>query len=510
MAENDAPERDALARARHTRVVVIGGGVAGLVAALEWAKIGAPVTVLEASDRFGGAVETVLLDGMPVDLVADAFPLAAPAWEELLDDLDLRALVEPAAAHPVWIAGLPGAGDRASGGAAPMPPATILGIPANPWATDVRRIIGWRGAWRAYLDRLRPPLTIGHERSLGRLVRSRMGDRVADCLVAPVSRGLYGVGPDDVDVEIAAPGLSTALTRTGSLAGAAFDLLPADPDAPTRATLRGGMGVLVAALIERLTELGADLRVGSRASSLRRGDDWHVAVARTDEVPEGDAPADPSAPGPGADDDVVRADVVVVATSGATASSLLGTVGVAIDAPPTVDRDIVTLVVDAPGLSDAPRGRAVFPVSADDPAVVVATADWPWLAALAGPARHVIRVTLAAERARSDEQAIADAARAAEALLAQNLSAPRAGRRRRVELAPPASALDHAARVAAVRAAAAGQQGLCVVGTVTSGSGLAQIVADTIGEVDEMRSSVIWTDGARGGEGLGDPQTAAG
>jgi hypothetical protein len=39
--------------------------------------------------------------------------------------------------------------------------------------------------WRAYLDRLRPPLTIGRERSLGALVRSRMGARLRDRLVAP-------------------------------------------------------------------------------------------------------------------------------------------------------------------------------------------------------------------------------------------------------------------------------------------------------------------------------------
>ena len=48
---------DALLRARRTRVTVVGGGVAGLVAALEWAKIGAHVTVCEAGGRLGGALE---------------------------------------------------------------------------------------------------------------------------------------------------------------------------------------------------------------------------------------------------------------------------------------------------------------------------------------------------------------------------------------------------------------------------------------------------------------------
>ena len=64
MSDSTEPARgaDALLRARRTRVVVVGGGVAGLVSALEWAKIGAQVTVLDAAGRLGGSLETALLD----------------------------------------------------------------------------------------------------------------------------------------------------------------------------------------------------------------------------------------------------------------------------------------------------------------------------------------------------------------------------------------------------------------------------------------------------------------
>ncbi len=513
----DAQGMDAFARARRTRVVVVGGGFAGLVAALEWAKIGAHVTVLEASDRFGGMVETAVLDELPVDAVADAFPLRSAAFGALIDDLRLRDLVEPAAAHPVWIAELPG------GGAAPMSTATVLGIPANPWASDVRRIIGWGGAWRAYLDRLRPPLTIGHERSLGRLVRSRMGDRIVDRLVAPVTRGLFAVSADEIDVEVAAPGLSTALTRTGSLAGAAFDLLPAEdvdaeaPAAPTRATVRGGLGVVVAALVQRLRDLGADLRTAVPVESLERDPErdheWCVTVA---EPTEPDGPPEPAEPAgvagsdPALDGQPIAADIVVVATPAREAARLLESAGCAVTTPDETLLDVVTLVATAPALDAAPRGRAVYPASTDSLSFGVADAsvDWPWLAAAAGT-RHVLRVSLPADSDRSDDERAMDATRAAESLLGVPLGTSVQALRRRVAAAPPASLLGHDERVRGIRDAVARHAGLAVVGAWVAGSGLAQVTADAVAEVDRMRSAVLWGTDGPPDDGPLDPTTRA-
>lgn len=461
-----APTPNPVSRARDTRVVVVGGGVAGLVAALEWARIGATVTLVEARDRLGGAVETVELDGLPIDLVADALPHGRPEVDALLGELGLCDLVENAAPLPVWLASP----------SAPLPAATVLGIPANPWAGDVRRIIGWSGAWRAYLDRLRPPLTIGHERSLGRLVSARMGDRVVDRLVGPATRALYDLSPDDIDVDIAAPGLNAALTRTGSLAGAAFDLLPAQA-APARATLRGGLGTLIRALADRLAHFDVDVRTTSPALQvIRDGGRWRV------DTPDGAVPA----------------DAVVLATDVTAAAALLdGTMGSgrrvpapAPGAPPA--RPVVTLVVEAPSLDGAPRGRAVYASARDAPALAVAhaTADWPWLAAAAGPGRHVLRVSLAAGgRVDTDDAAIAAAHAAAATMLGVPPGTVRAAAVRRVTPADPASRLGHADRVAAIRAAAGG---VAIVGAGVSGSGIAQVVADTVAEIDRQRSAVLW------------------
>ncbi|WP_230011026.1 NAD(P)/FAD-dependent oxidoreductase, partial [Microbacterium sp. Bi128] len=147
--------------AHESRIVIAGGGISGLVAALECAKVGMQVTVLEASDVFGGVVRSAEVGGLTLDVGAESFATRGGIVRGLLSELGLADQVVAPNPAGAWVAGVPGIG------AAPLPKGGILGIPDNPWAPDVRRVIGWAGAWRAYVDRLRPPLTIGHQRSLG-------------------------------------------------------------------------------------------------------------------------------------------------------------------------------------------------------------------------------------------------------------------------------------------------------------------------------------------------------
>lgn len=542
---------DLISRAHEAHVVVAGGGVAGLVAALECAKVGIRVTVIEASDRLGGSIRTEEIDGLAVDLVADGFALGAPALDTLIDELGLRDAVEPAAGDAIAVAvGSPDALRVA------RLPVGLAGIPANPWSDDARRIIGWRGAWRAYLDRLRPPLTIGREQSLGALVRTRMGVRVRDRLVAPLAFGRFGVDVDDADADLAVPGLSTALTRAGSLAGAISQLLPDGP-APSRATLRGGMGRLVHALAGRLADLEVEIRTGARVAGLHRDDaGWTVRIenAAPDaaaSAPDADSVArasDPDATGAPDPDATptgqVIADVVIIATDGDAAASLLASAGISVAAPASRQRDVVTLVVDAPAATataTAPTSAAPATVYAA-PAIAAAasgiraaavddaTASWPHLAAAAGP-RRILRVQLeaptdpsrpgpfppsapaadGAERAHSattgalanttspapspsptPPELVAQARRAASALLGAEVGEPRAAAHRRAVLAPPASVIGHAERTAAARAAIGEHEGLAAVGAWLSGGGIAPVVADTVDEVEKVRARILF------------------
>ncbi|WP_404429402.1 protoporphyrinogen/coproporphyrinogen oxidase [Microbacterium lacus] len=488
---NDASEPliDLVEAARHERVVVVGGGIAGLVAALEFAKVGILVTVLEASDRLGGVAQGAEVGGVHVDLGPEGYSTKGGAVRALVDELGLGNAVASPDADAVWLAG--------PAGVVRQPAENVLGIPENPWDESVRRIIGWSGTWRAYLDRVRPPLTIGQQRSLGHLVRTRMGDRVLDRLVAPASLGAFAIHPDDVDVSVVAPGLSAALTRTGSLSGAVAQVRGARAAERSGAPfegIEGGMPRLVAALAQRLRELGARIETGSPVTSLERLPDgrWEVQVDSSDDERVVDAA------------DLAAADIVVVATPEADARRLLAphASGIALDSERQTLLETITLVLASPELADAPRRTVVYPLPGASRAAIVTdlTAKWAWLRAAAGDGVQVVRLSfggpggMPATAALDDSEAAELAVAEASTLLGVALSPAdlRGFRRDRYSQPRPGSALGQPEDAAAVRADIAAVNGLVAVGAWLAGTGLAQVVPDATAEADRVRRSALW------------------
>lgn len=488
--------------AHETRVIVVGGGIAGLVAARECAKVGLQVTVVEESDVFGGVLRTAQVAGLTLDVGAESYATRGGVVRELLAELRLTdAIVTPNPAG-AWVAGVPGVG------AAPLPKGGVLGIPDNPFAPDVRRIIGWSGAWRAYVDRLRPPLTIGHAHNLGKLVRSRLGARVLDRLVTPVTSGVYSARPDDIDVDLAAPGLNAALTRTGSLTGAVAELRhrrtgarPADApasDVPvasgsTKAPapggavegLAGGMTRLVDALVADLRENGADLRTGVAAESLTRTESMWSVTTSTDDEP-------------------LAARAVIVALPEGPARTLLAPVvpGLEPGEPIAPVVEVATLVVNAPVLDRAPRGTGVLtvPGSHTAKALTHSSAKWDWVRDATEPGIHVVRVSFGAQGEEPATAALDDDAAArlalseAAALLGVELpaSALVASHRSRYVQSQPAATIGRAAVTAAARDAVRAVPGLGATGAWIAGTGLAQVIPDARDEADRVRSAALW------------------
>lgn len=148
----------------------------------------------------------------------------------------------------------------------------ICGIPGNPFSLRVRKALGWGGAWRVYLDRIKPVLTIGTEPNLGKLVRTRMGDAALEKLVNPVVLERYGLPADELNVDAVAQGLSQAMTRGGSLSNGVLELLAEDPRVAQRVVVPGGTEAITAAATSKLEYFAATVtRVTDPTKKLATG-----------------------------------------------------------------------------------------------------------------------------------------------------------------------------------------------------------------------------------------------
>jgi squalene-associated FAD-dependent desaturase len=103
-------------------VVVVGGGVAGIVAALDCAAAGAAVTLVEVRPRLGGAAYSVRRDDLWIDNGQHVFLRCCTAYRELLGRLGSESLVDVQARLdiPVLAPGSPTAVLRRSGARPPL------------------------------------------------------------------------------------------------------------------------------------------------------------------------------------------------------------------------------------------------------------------------------------------------------------------------------------------------------------------------------------------------------
>ncbi|PRZ08487.1 oxygen-dependent protoporphyrinogen oxidase [Isoptericola sp. CG 20/1183] len=466
--------------------VVVGGGIGGLVAARTLIERGLRTVVLESSTRLGGPVRGGAFESLPrvpVDLGAESFAARGTAVTELAEELGLD-VVEPAPLS-AW--------GYAAGNAFPLPRAGVLGIPAVPWAPDVRRAIGWPGVLRASLDRVLPRFVGADADDLGTLVRARLGARATDRLVAPVATGVHSAPLDRLAVASVAPGLQDRFAVEGSLTRAVAALRAAAPAGSAVRGIDGGMHAVVEALAGQIAasaEIWTDTPItdatGPIHTALRLGQEV-VGIERADDggwVVRSRATAAGVAGGRGSLHTVTAPRLVV--TTPAVGPLLSPWTDVVPTPEVGADVRLATLLVDAPELDAAPRGSGmlVAPGAADvrAKALTHSTAKWPWLAArvrsAAGAGMHVVRLSYGRLGEETVPPTADEAARDASVLL----GVPLADRvqdhllqRWDGALPPPTPA--YRADVTALSAAVGQVPGLAVTGGWVAGTGLAAIVA---------------------------------
>ena len=242
-------------------VAVVGGGVAGLAAALELTGAGVRVVVLEAADRVGGKVRVSEVGGLAVDEGADAMLARVPAGVALAEAAGLGPeLTTPTTGSAfLWTRGR----------LRPLPTGTLLGVPGDLSSLARSEVLSAAGLLRVPLDLLLPGAPTTDDVSVGDLVRRRLGAEVVERLVDPLLGGVYAGRADRLSLRATLPQLVAPAARHRSL-------LLATREARSTATpwtgpmfrgLPGGLGRLPPAAARAS---GADVRLRTTVRRLDR------------------------------------------------------------------------------------------------------------------------------------------------------------------------------------------------------------------------------------------------
>ena len=272
----------------NTRVAVVGAGISGLTTAYRLRTLLGPaaeIMLIEGSRRLGGALRTVELGGVALDVGAEAFLVRRPEALSLIEELGLgEQLRYPTSAAPTV---------RAVGCTMPLPTRTMLGLPGA--AADVAGLLSAQGAARVAAEPTMPlRWEAGCDAAVGLLLRERAGDELVDRLVDPLLGGVYAGRADALGLRATLPAVATALDRgAGSLLAAANVALTAGRrptgGGPVFGTLSGGFEGLVDALV---AGAAVRARLGRPVRGLARTPHgWRLQLGPTSEAEHVDADA---------------------------------------------------------------------------------------------------------------------------------------------------------------------------------------------------------------------------
>jgi squalene-associated FAD-dependent desaturase len=305
------------------RVVVVGGGLAGIAAAIELRDAGVAVTLLESRPRLGGAATSYARAGMMIDNGQHVFLRCCDSYQGLLARLGVSDLVTIQDRFDVTVLSAAGRA-RLRRDRLPSPLHLARALAGYPLLSLAERVMVGRAALAfRFADPASPALD---SRRLGNWLAERGQDersrrRLWDLFIVS-ALNIHG---DEASAGLAATVIKTALLGARDAADIGMAKVP--------------LGRLhadaTAALLDRL---GAQVRLGARAASIERlsGGGFRVSLSRGELAGVGEA-ADGEVAGvgevaarePEAGGQSIVADAVVLAVPADQAARLAASAGVA-------------------------------------------------------------------------------------------------------------------------------------------------------------------------------------
>jgi oxygen-dependent protoporphyrinogen oxidase len=436
-------------------VVVVGGGVAGLVAARALAAAGREVLVLEGSPQVGGKLRSAEVAGLTVDVGAEAMLARRPEGLALTEEIGADVVHPTAATSAVW----------SRGALRPMP-RSLMGVPFDLDQLAASGVLGAEGLARVGAE---TDTQVDDDVSVGDLVATRLGDELVDRLVEPLLGGVYAGHARQLSAAAAVPQL-LAMARRGSLLEQAA-AMPTSTT-PVFASLPGGMGRLPGLVV---ADGGFEVRTSATVRALRRitpdrsTNGWALTV------------------GPTTSPETVEADAVVLATPAAPTARLLADVAPdAASGLATIEAAsvaVVTLAFRSTDVPDALFERSGFLVPPVEQRTIKAStfsfAKWAWVRDL-DPDVVVLRTSLGrhGEEAvlQASDEGLVRVSLADLAALAGITARPVDTHVQRWGGALPQYAVGHLDRVARIRAAADVLPGLAICGAAYDGVGIPAVI----------------------------------
>jgi uncharacterized protein with NAD-binding domain and iron-sulfur cluster len=261
------------------RVAVIGGGLAGITAAVTLAEAGATVTLLEARPRLGGATCSFTRDGLVVDTGQHVFLGCCTAYRGLLGQLGMTAHAPIQDRFDVTVLAPGSRSGRLRRTALPGPLHMLPALGRYPFLSLAERAATSRPALA--MRRLDPAAPGVDEQRFGDWLTARgQSARARRALWDLFTVSALNIAGDDASLSLAAIVVKTGLLGRSNAADIG---VPARP----LGELHGDAGAAL------LTKLGARVLIGAKVTAIDVDNavPADAALAPAGSAPAGSAPA---------------------------------------------------------------------------------------------------------------------------------------------------------------------------------------------------------------------------
>lgn len=277
--------------ASERHVVIIGGGIAGLAAAWRLQQqraadgAGYRISLLEASDRLGGKLQTEQYDGLTVEAGPDSFLSYKPAGVQFARELGIEDRI---------------IGARDTGGGTfilrdgrlePLPEGITMLVPTKLKPLLRSRLLSARGKMRMAAEYLVPPRQDDRDESIGSFITRRLGREAFEHMAQPLLSGIFAGDADQLSLAATFPRLRDIERTHGGLVrgmlnqrreAAAGASAPQSPYPPF-VSFAGGMGELVDTVVEQLEDVHLQTNTTVRRIE-RHGDGYDLRTCNGERI----------------------------------------------------------------------------------------------------------------------------------------------------------------------------------------------------------------------------------